>query len=89
MNKAHEECKLSGSKENSRVLDRRKDVARRINPIYQDNEYTVLVEKLVQLEPYDWPKFPDNLKKLHLAEFYQAQSQWQKVTINNKSNKVV
>ena len=36
--------------------------------IYQDNWYRALVEKSIQLEPNDWPKFQEQPKKLHSPE---------------------
>ena len=32
-------------------------VARRVDPINQENKYRPLVEKLIHLEPNDWSKF--------------------------------
>ena len=37
--------------------------ARRADTINQENKYRALVEKLIQLEPNDWPKFQEHLKK--------------------------
>ena len=34
----------------------------------QDGKYRDLVEKQIQLEPKDWPKFQEQLKNLHSAE---------------------
>ena len=34
-----------------------------------------LIEKLVQLQPNNWPKFQAKLKKLHSAETCQAETQ--------------
>ena len=31
----------------------------------QENEYRALVEKRIQLEPNDWPKFQDHLKNTY------------------------
>ena len=54
--------------------------------INQENEYRALVERRIQLEQNDWPKFQDHLKKkIHLAEFQQAQTQ-QEVKNEEKSN---
>ena len=50
-------------------------VARRTDRTNEDNKYRMLVEKLIQLKANDWPKFQEHLKKLHLAEFYQAPAQ--------------
>ena len=47
-------------------------IARKMDTTNQDNKYRRLVEKLIQLEANDWPKFRKHLKKLHPAEFYQA-----------------
>ena len=47
-------------------------VAQRVDTTNQDNKYRTLVEKLIQLEANDWPKFQEHLKKLHSAKFYQA-----------------
>ena len=57
-NKAQGEHKLPGSKENSRVLHRKKkaSLSSRVDPIHQDNKFRDLVEKLIQLEPNDLPK---------------------------------
>ena len=35
------------------------------DPINQENEYRALVEKRIQLELNDWPKFQDHLKKTY------------------------
>ena len=43
-------------------------VAQRVDTISQDNRYRAFVEKLIRLEPNDWPKFQEQLKKLHSAE---------------------
>ena len=45
------------------------------------------MEKLIQLELNDWPKFLEHLKKLHSAEFQKPQSQ--QVKNKEKSNEVV
>ena len=50
-------------------------VAWRADTANEDNKYRTLVEKLIQLEANDWPKFQEQLKKLQLAEFYQAPAQ--------------
>ena len=52
-------------------------VARRADTTNQVNKYETLVEKLIQLEVNDWPKFQEHLKKLHLAGFYCAPTQQQ------------
>ena len=52
-------------------------VAQRMNTTNQDNKYRSLVEKLIQLEANDWPRFQEHLKKLHSAEFYQTPAQQQ------------
>ena len=64
-------------------------VGRRVDPIDQDHKYRAMVEKLIQLELNDWPKFQELLKKLHLIEFPQVQTQWQEVTNKEKSSEVV
>ena len=43
-------------------------VAWREDTINQDNRYRALMEKWIQLEPKDYPKFQEQLKNLHLAE---------------------
>ena len=46
-------------------------VARSVDPITQSNQvskFWSLVEKLIQLERKDWPKFQEQLKNLHSAE---------------------
>ena len=50
-------------------------VARRANTTNQDNKYRTLVEKLIQLEANDGPKFQEQLKKLHPTELYRAPAQ--------------
>ena len=40
-------------------------VAQRAVTINQENRYRALVEKLIQLEPNDWPKFLEQLKNQH------------------------
>ena len=47
-------------------------VAWRADTTNQSNKYRTLLEKLIQLEVNDWPKFQENLKRLHSVEFYQA-----------------
>ena len=47
-------------------------VARRANTTNQDYKYRIHEEKLIQLEANDWPKFQEQMKKLHSAEFYQV-----------------
>ena len=44
-------------------------VARRADRTNDDTKYRTLVEKLLKLEANDWPKFQENLKKLHSVEF--------------------
>ena len=44
-------------------------VAQRVDTINQHNRYRGLVEKLIQLEPNNPPKFLEQLKNLHSAEF--------------------
>ena len=39
-------------------------VARRADTINQENKYRALVKRLIMLEPTDWPKFQERLKKL-------------------------
>ena len=63
-------------------------VARRADRTNEDNKYRTFVEKLIQLEANDWPKFQKHLKKLHSAEFYQAQPQ-QQVENGQRSSVVV
>ena len=41
----------------------------------QFNNYRALVEKLIQLEPSDCPKFQEQLKNLHSAEIHQTEAQ--------------
>ena len=43
-------------------------VVQRADTINQDNKYRALMEKLIQLELNDWPKFWEHLKNLHSAE---------------------
>ena len=64
-------------------------VAWRADSIWQSNQvdkYKALMEKLIQLEPNDWPKFQEHLKNLHLAEIPQTETQTQlkKVTMNKE-----
>ena len=63
-------------------------VAPRVDTTNEDNKYRTLVEKLIQLEANDWPKFQEHLKKLHSAKFYLAPAQ-QQVGNGEKSNVVV
>ena len=63
-------------------------VIRRVDATNEDNKYITLVEKLIQLEVNDCPKFQELLKKLHSAEFYQAPTQ-QQVGNEEGSNVVV
>ena len=60
-------------------------VAQRVVTTNQENEYRTLMEKLIQLEANDWPKFQEHLKKLHSAEFYQAPAE-QQVENGERSN---
>ena len=39
----------------------------RADTINQDNRYRALMEKLIQLEPNDWPKFQEQLNKPALS----------------------
>ena len=70
-------------KKNVSFLEARKivgtsaSIARRTDTTNEDNKYRTLVEKLIQLEANDWPKFQGHLKKLYAAEFYQAPAQQQ------------
>ena len=41
-------------------------VAQRADTTNQDNKYRTLMEKLIQLEANDWPKFQEHLKKTTL-----------------------
>ena len=53
-------------------------VVQRVNPIknrIQPDNYKALIEKLIQLEPNDRPKFWEQLKNLHSAEIYQTEAQ--------------
>ena len=53
-------------------------VAQKVNPIRncsQPDNYRALFEKLIQLEPNDWPKFQEQLNNLHLAEIHQTEAQ--------------
>ena len=63
-------------------------VAHRVDRTIDNNKYKTLVEKLIQLEANDWPKFQEHLKKVHLVEFYQASAQ-QQVGNGERSNVVV
>ena len=63
-------------------------VAQRIDRTNEDNKYRTLVEKLIQLEANDWPKFQKHLKKLHSVEFYQTLAQ-QPVGNGERSSVVV
>ena len=63
-------------------------VAWRADRTNEDNKYRTLMEKLIQLEANDWPKFQEHLQKLLLAEFYQAPAQPQ-VGKGKRSNVVV
>ena len=62
--------------------------AQRVDRTNEDNKYRTLVEKLIQLEANDWPKFQEHLKNLHLVEFYQPPAQ-QSVGNGEKSYVVV
>ena len=61
--------------------------ARRVDTINR-YKYRALVKKFIQLESNDWPKLQEHLRKLHSAEFYQAQTQKQ-VKNKEKINEVV
>ena len=63
-------------------------VARRADRTNDDTKYRTLVEKLLELEANDWPKFQEHLKKLPSDEFYQAPAQ-QQVANGERSNVVV
>ena len=39
-----------------------------VGTINQENKYSALKEKLIQLEPNDWPIFQEQLKNQHSAE---------------------
>ena len=60
----------------------------RVDRTNDNTKYRTLVEKLIQLEANDWPKFQEHLKKLHSAEFYEASAQ-QQVANGERSNVVV
>ena len=53
----------------------------------QDNKYRALMEKLIQLELNNWPKFQEHLKKLHSAKFDQVPTQ--QIKNKEKPNEVV
>ena len=42
-------------------------VAQRVDTINQDNKYSALWEKLTELEPNNWPRFLEQLKKSYQA----------------------
>ena len=42
-------------------------VARKSDTVSYENKYRALEEKLIQLEPDDWPKFQKHLKKTTLG----------------------
>ena len=63
-------------------------VARRADRTNDVTKYRTLVEKLIELEANDSPKFQERLKKLHSVEFYQAPAQ-QQVANGERSNVVV
>ena len=48
-------------------------VAQRADRTNKDNKYRTLMEKLIQLEANDWPKFQEHLKKL-LSRILQGSS---------------
>ena len=81
-----EECILSGSKENCRNLHWKKQLCFCCMEV--GYKYRVIVEKLIQLETNDWPKFQRHLKQLQSAEFYQVPAQ-QWVGNGERSNVVV
>ena len=56
-------------------------VTRRADTINKNNKYRTLLEKWIQLEPNDRPKFQEQLKNLHSAEL---QTQPRPVSANKK-----
>ena len=60
-------------------------IARRADRTNDNNKYRTLVEKLIQLDAIDWPKFQEHLKKLQPVDFYQAPAQ-QQVGNRERSN---
>ena len=89
--KTQEKCVLPGSKKNSRVIHRRKQLRLRCTERGHNQsrqQYRTLVEKSIPLETNDWLKFQGHLKKLHSTEVYQAPvQQW--VRNGERSNKLV
>ena len=63
-------------------------VARRADTTNQNNKYRALMEKLIQLEADNWPKFQKHLKKLLSAKFCQAPAQ-QQFGNGERSNTIV
>ena len=64
-------------------------VARRVNPIRNGNQhdnYRALVEKLIHLEPNDWPKFQKQLKNLHTAEIHHTEKETKLKELISKKN---
>ena len=67
-------------------------VAWRVNPIRNNNQpknVIVLAEKLIQLEPNDWPKFQEQLKILHSAKIHQIELKEKKKKERKKCNKII
>ena len=74
-----EECVL-GSKKIVGTYMRKNNyasVAWRADTINEENKYIVLMEKLIPLEPNNWSKFQEHLKKLPSTKFHQTQTQQQ------------
>ena len=63
-------------------------VERRADRTNEDNKYRTFVEKSIQLEANDWPKFQKHQKKLCSAKFYPAPAK-QQVGNEKRSNVVV
>ena len=62
-------------------------VAQRVNSIRISNHvdnWRVLIEKLIQLEINNWPKFQKELKNLHLAEIHQIKLK--ELSVNKEKN---
>ncbi len=53
----------------------------------QPDNYRSLLEKLIQLEPNNWQKFQELLKKLHLAGIRCTEAQTKLEEITAKKNK--
>ena len=67
-------------------------VAQRVDPTRHSdkvNKYRALVEKVIQLEPNNGPKFQKHLTKLHSADFQQTQTEQKEVSNKENSNEVV